>query len=1426
MVAKQMGALEKFRRMATVIQDSNDAITFQDLDGNILAWNRGAEQIYGYSQAEALSMNIVDTVPKEYQQEAREFLSSLKRGELVPTLETKRKTKDGRIVDVWLTNTKLTDDKGNLTGIATTERDITEQTKTLEKFRRMATVIQDSNDAITFQDLDGNILAWNRGAEQIYGYSEAEALKMSIVDTVPKEYQAEAREFLSSLKRGELVPTLETKRKTKDGRIVDVWLTNTKLTDDKGNLTGIATTERDISERMGALEKFRRMATVIQDSNDAITFQDLEGNILAWNKAAEIIYGYSQAEALSMNIVDTVPKEYQEEARGFLASLKRGELLPNLETKRKHKDGRIIDVWLTNTKLTDEKGRLTGIATTERDISERMGALEKFRRMATVIQDSNDAITFQDLEGNILAWNLGAEIMYGYSEAEALSKNIVDTVPKEYQEEARGFLASLKRGELLPNLETKRKHKNGRIIDVWLTNTKLTDDKGKLTGIATTERDITERKHAEASIREKARELEFLREGQITLSDKMRGEQDVSRLGQSVLSHLAPFLNAQMGAFYCLTEEQTLKRVSGYAYSKIEDKERMIALGEGLVGQAALGTGPILLENIPSNYFGKIGSDLGNAAPRSLLLAPVFYEGKVNGVIELASFVNFSEHQKTFLEHVSENIGIAINTSISRKKQEELLKKSQGLTDQLQTQQAELKATNDELEDQARALQDSQIELKSQQAELEQTNEQLEAQRDILNENNEALNKAQKLLEERSDEVQRASQYKSEFLANMSHELRTPLNSSLILAKLLADNSGGNLTQEQIKYAHSISSAGNDLLSIINDILDLSKVEAGKLEIRPESVFLPSVLDTLERTFEPLGKEKKLKFQIKIDAGVAETMYTDRQRLEQILKNLLSNAFKFTEKGQVTLHVSRCADGRLSLAVVDTGIGVAKAQQEVIFEAFRQADGTTNRKYGGTGLGLSISRDLARLLGGSVEVESTPGVGSCFTLLLPETYDESRVAAPSPKAYTSSSSDAPVTTPRVERIKAVPFVDDRNTLGAPDRTLLVIEDEPKFAQILYELAHEHHYKCVVAQDAEEGLALAQSLLPDAIMLDMMLPDHSGLSVLDQLKEDPKTRHIPVHIASAHDYMEKALQMGAIGYILKPALREALKAIFAKFEAKFAQKTKRVLIVEDDQLQRESMVKLISNTDIEITAVALAAEALEALKTTAFDCMVIDLKLPDLSGEQLLKKMTEQKELASFPPVIVYTGRSLSRDEEDALRKYSRSIIIKGAKSPERLLDEISLFLHSVESKLSPERRQMLNTMRGREDVFEGRKILVVDDDIRNIFALTAALEQKGACIETARNGKEALAKLQEDPRMDLVLMDIMMPEMDGYEATREIRKQKRFSRLPIIAVTAKATKNDQVLCMEAGANDYLSKPIDLHQLFSVIRVWAPKLGRD
>ncbi|RMV81030.1 Sensor histidine kinase/response regulator [Pseudomonas savastanoi pv. glycinea] len=586
---------------------------------------------------------------------------------------------------------------------------------------------------------------------------------------------------------------------------------------------------------------------------------------------------------------------------------------------------------------------------------------------------------------------------------------------------------------------------------------------------------------------------------------------------------------------------------------------------------------------------------------------------------------------------------------------------------------------------------------------------------------------------------------------------------------------------------------------------------------------------------KPLAAEKKLAFTVDIQAGAPTMLFTDRQRLEQILKNLLSNAIKFTEAGAVSMVVSRQPGAGIVFIVRDSGIGIAEEHQQGIFEAFRQADGTTNRRYGGTGLGLSISRDLAALLGGSISVTSAPGQGSIFSLVLPESYVEQGPQEPGNESAVMVAPPAPSlpvpAAPVIQQSAPVPvetpvavFADDRDKAPFQRRCILVIEDEVRFAQILFDLAHELGYECLVAHAADEGFNLASRYTPDAILLDMRLPDHSGLTVLQRLKELAPTRHIPVHVISVEDRQEAALHMGAIGYAVKPTTREELKDVFAKLEAKLTQKVKRILLVEDDALQRDSIARLIGDDDIEITAVGFAQEALDLLRENVYDCMIIDLKLPDMLGNELLKRMSTE-DICAFPPVIVYTGRNMTRDEEAELMKYSRSIIIKGARSPERLLDEVTLFLHKVESQLSNERQKMLKTARSRDKVFEARKILVVDDDVRNIFALTSALEHKGAVVEIARNGLEAIAKLNEVEDIDLVLMDVMMPEMDGYEATIEIRKDPRWRKLPIIAVTAKAMKDDQERCLQAGSNDYLAKPIDLDRLFSLIRVWLPKMER-
>ena len=921
----------------------------------------------------------------------------------------------------------------------------------------------------------------------------------------------------------------------------------------------------------------------------------------------------------------------------------------------------------------------------------------------------------------------------------------------------------------------------------------------------------------------------WLRNGQTELAEQVLGRLTLNMLGRNILQFCAQYLGAVVAAVYVREDHGGLKRVASYGFSREQEaRDQLIHNDEGIVGQAAQQDTLIRLDDVPADYF-KVSSGLGEGTARSVLVVPTSDDDRVNGVIELGFLRPLTDRDIELFELIADNIGTSIEAARYRQRLQEVLAETQQLNEELQVQQEELKTANEELEEQSRILKESQTHLETQQAELEQTNEALADQRDAMDRKNTELNQVQVLLEDRADELQRSSKYKSEFLANMSHELRTPLNSSLILAKLLAENSQENLTGEQVKFAESIYSAGNDLLNLINDILDISKVEAGKLEVRPENTSVVRLAEGMRTMFQPLAGQKSLAFELELEPGTPHMIFTDRQRLEQILKNLLSNAIKFTEKGQVSLTVSRQPGESIAFKVRDSGIGIAPDQHDSIFEAFRQADGTTNRRYGGTGLGLSISRDLATLLGGSISVTSEPGQGSIFTLVLPEQFEELGEAQPHARTQAVASAApvharvAPVVTPMA--VPDIPrFNDDREKAPFSTRCILVIEDEPNFARILFDLAHELGYNCLVAHGADEGFNLAEHFIPDAILLDMRLPDHSGLTVLQRLKELATTRHIPVHVISVEDRVEAAMHMGAVGYAVKPTTREELKDVFARLEAKLTQKVKRILLVEDDDLQRDSIARLIGDEDIEITAVGLAQDALDLLRNNIYDCMIIDLKLPDMLGNELLKRMSTE-DICSFPPVIVYTGRNLTRDEEAELRRYSRSIIIKGARSPERLLDEVTLFLHKVESQLSHERQKMLKTARSRDKVFEGRKILLVDDDVRNIFALTSALEHKGAIVVIGRNGREAIERLNEVDDIDLVLMDVMMPEMDGYEATVEIRKNPRWRKLPIIAVTAKAMKDDQERCLQAGSNDYLAKPIDLDRLFSLIRVWLPKMER-
>ncbi len=922
----------------------------------------------------------------------------------------------------------------------------------------------------------------------------------------------------------------------------------------------------------------------------------------------------------------------------------------------------------------------------------------------------------------------------------------------------------------------------------------------------------------------RSRELEsWLRNQSMRFGTRIQGEQRLSLLGDNALSFLAQTLGAHVGAVYIVNGDGNFRRFAGYALSAAA-AEAPIRPGDGLLGQAAKDHRSLRVSQVPENYL-PVASSLGQGQPRELLLTPAIVDDEVQAVIELGFLHPTSQAHRELLDRTSETLARAVRSSKDRTRLEDLLEETQRQAEELQTQQEELRVSNEELEVQTRALKESQAHLETQQHQLAQNNTQLEEYTQMLEQQRDDLGRAQQVLTDKADELERANQYKSEFLANMSHELRTPLNSSLILAKLLADNPQGNLSDEQVRFASNIYSAGNDLLELINDILDLSKIEARQIDVKRESISLQSLLDNMSQTFTPLASQKSVAFEIAVAPDSPVTLDTDSQRLRQILKNLLSNALKFTMEGRVRLNVfvpdSPDHTDWIAFAVEDTGIGIAAEQHGIIFEPFRQADGTTNRRFGGTGLGLSISRELAAMLGGRIALISAPGTGSTFTLFLPRTLPlQERRPDPKPVSAAMSSS-APPRQPRKASAASIPAPVATGT--GSGRVLLIIEDDPQFAETMATLAAGFQFECLRASTADEGIELALRHRPTAIVLDIRLPDHTGLSVLDRLKHNPATRHIPIQVISGFDYSQTALEMGAANVLRKPVDREQLITALTNLENKATQAQRTVLIVEDNTMQRDSIERLLQSDLVRTIAVPTAAAALAELRSTTFDCMVLDLSLPDASGLELLQKMAED-DTCAFPPVIVYTGRSLALDEEQQLRRYSKSIIIKGARSPERLLDEVTLFLHRVEASLPAEQQRMLRVARSRESVFDKRRILLAEDDVRNVFAISRVLEPHGALLEIARNGHEALAALERRKDIDLVLMDIMMPEMDGLEALRRIRGNPAHRSLPIIALTAKAMPDDRQRCLDAGANDYITKPIDIEKLLSLLRIWMPPRG--
>lgn len=897
---------------------------------------------------------------------------------------------------------------------------------------------------------------------------------------------------------------------------------------------------------------------------------------------------------------------------------------------------------------------------------------------------------------------------------------------------------------------------------------------------------------------------------QAALLRASQGDLTPHELGVRVLRELITAIGARAGALYASADQQSFTLAASHGVD-VATLPATIERGDGLVGEALEAATLRVLDDVPADGF-RMSTALTTRSPGHVAILPLLIDDERFGVIELAFDRGVDAFARELLNRIGPTTAKSLRTQLYRRRVKVLLEETESHRDRLQVQQEELSVANEELEEQTEALRASQARLHEQQAELEATNAQLADQAQEMELQAEALAEA-------AARAEQASRYKSEFLANMSHELRTPLNSVLILARLLADNRGGQLTPEQVRYANTIHASGTHLLTLINDILDLARIESGRLDLHVEDVDVRALVDGLRESFEPLAREKALDFRVEVQDGTPATLSTDGVRLQQVVVNLLSNAMKFTDEGHVRLRVTAPDDARVAFVVEDTGPGIEREKLEVVFEAFRQADGTTQRKYGGSGLGLSISRQLARLLGGDLDVESRVGEGSRFTLVIP-----TRVAPALPNPDPPAPSAAPATPAgmpaRRSSSPVVPFVvDDRNALSR-GRLLLVIEDDAAFAGVLCDLAHELEFDCVVAATSDEGFRLACDLRPTGILLDVGLPDGSGLALLDRLKRTPATRHVPVHMLSVDDHSQSALALGAVGYALKPADRETLIESVARIEAQTQRSVRRLLVIEDDPGLRDSLVALLSLDGVDIDAVGTARDALDHLGRASYDCVVLDLTLPDASGFDVLDSMSTDAAHA-FPPVIVYTGQALSEEDETRLRRYSRSVIVKGARSPERLLDEVTLFLHRVESTLPTDSQRMLKVARERDELFEGRRVLLAEDDVRNIFALSAVLEPRGATLLLARNGREALDLARREP-LDLVLMDVMMAEMDGLTAIREIRRQPDLRDLPIIALTAKARREDREQCLLAGANDYLAKPIDVDKLVSLCRVWMKR----
>lgn len=1333
----------------------------------------------------------------------------------------------------------------------------------------MSTILSEAETKITAIDKfksiiefnnDGTVINANKNFLNIFNY-ELEEIKGKhhsfLLDPSYKK-SSEYASFWNRLTMG-IPDSGEFRYIAKSGK--DIWLQSAyiPLIDSNGKTFKIITISTDITKRKSEAAEldsvFARCKAIelAVNAHSLISFANVQGKIIYVNDLFCNTSKYSREELIGK---DHAILNSGYHPKGFFAEMYRtvgkGQIWKG-EVRNRAKDSTYYWVATTILPIFDADGKLHQYISIRMNITEQKLKNIDFSGQLAAISRSQMSLEL-NMDGTVVNANTNFLESLGYSLDEIVGKHhsiFVDHNQRKSQE-YKNFWEKLNQG-LFEAAEYKRIGKNGKEVWIQAAYNPILDLNGKPSKVVEYATDITlQKKNIEDSKASTLKAMDDLnRQNKVRasveeLSNSIRGELGISELGDNILSSFAKLIGTQVGALYVLTNDR-LELIATYAYKKRKNLSNVFEIGEGLVGQCAREKKTIVISNIPDDYI-KVTSGLGDAPPNNIIVLPITFEKRLMGILEIGKIGSFSDEEIKIIEACVENMGVTINSANAREQMQNLLKESKRQAAELQSQQEELKATNEELasqqlalsksnialEEQAERLKKSEAHISRKNEELKRTTLSLEKQAAEIEEKSALVEEAKRSIEAKARELEISNKYKSEFLANMSHELRTPLNSLLILSRILANNEEGNLTPDQIESAKIIHRGGSDLLALINDILDLSKVEAGKLEINLEDVSINTIIDNVYKQFKPIAQDKGLKF-IENNEVKHQLVLTDIQRAEQVLKNFLSNAFKFTREGSVTIKIhhvdpktvfqrnSLNKNNCIAVSIIDTGIGIPKDKQKLIFEAFQQGDGRTSRVFGGTGLGLSISQELARILGCEIQLESQEGQGSTFTLYIPKNSgskerEQEYYQRETNQTYLNYVKEKSIVQPVKQNEMSLSIADDSLSLQKNDTCLLIIEDDPKYARILMDFSRKRGYKCILATSGKMGLQYAKQYTPCAITLDMNLPDMHGDEILELLKLDPSTANIPVHIVSASEEKFNFKQKGAISYLKKSENIEELEDLFSQLQSGEPGRIKRVLVIEDDKNNQEAILKLLKSKSLTPTIVASGIKACQMIARESYDCIILDLNLPDTTGFHVLKNLSEDNAI-TLPPIIIYTGRELTKEEYHQLNEHTPSVIVKGPSSEERLIDELTIFLHSVETTSTEIPNKLNLSNHDSQNILQNKKVLVVDDDMRNTFALTAVLRKKGLQVTMAENGEKAIEKLNNEQDMDIVIMDIMMPIMDGYEAMKHIRKEKRFSNLPIIALTAKVLPEDKAKALDSGANDFMTKPVDIERLLNLMSVW-------